>query len=120
MPKPGAAVDGFVRNRGLLEEAARRHQEDVGAHALAKGLLTVIWKTVFISDGAKLEAWYHELGHIIFGCVKNSPETWDLFKSLQQEAAAVYPVVTHEQMTPVQHPITNEPISPAPGQYVPD
>lgn len=75
-------------------------------------------KTVFISDGAKLEAWYHELGHMIFGCVKNNSELWARFKALQQEATAVYPVVTHEQMTPVQHPVTNKPISPAPGQYV--
>jgi hypothetical protein len=73
---------------------------------------------VFVSGGAKLETWYHELGHVLFGCVKNNPDILMLFKSLQQEAASKYPFVSTEQMTPVQHHLTSEPVLPASGRYV--
>ena len=75
-------------------------------------------RTAFVSIGAKLETWYHEFGHVLFGCVKNNPEILALFKSLQKEAILIYPVVTQEQMRPVQHHLTNERVSPSPGRYM--
>jgi hypothetical protein len=44
--------------------------------------------------------------------------TFALFKSLQQKAVATYRVVSHEEMTPVQHRVTNELVSPSPGRYL--
>lgn len=75
-------------------------------------------KTIFIRPGARCEAWLHEFGHIVFGCVKNTPAIWELFKELQREAEAAYELVSHEQMTPVLHAVTRQPITPAPGKYM--
>jgi hypothetical protein len=75
-------------------------------------------RTVFINDQAKLETWYHEFGHVLYGCIKNNADILALFKSLQHEATLTYPVVSREQMTPVQHHSTNQLVSPAPGRYV--
>ena len=74
--------------------------------------------TVFIDDGSALETWYHEFGHILYGCIKNNASILEPFKLLQQEAVATYQIVSHEEMTPVQHPVTNHPVSPPPGRYV--
>jgi hypothetical protein len=75
-------------------------------------------RTAFVSAGAQLETWYHEFGHILYGCVKNNPEILALFKTLQQEAVAAYPIVSQERMTPVQRAFTSELVSPSPGRYV--
>jgi hypothetical protein len=75
-------------------------------------------RTVFVKDGAKLETWYHEFGHILYGCIKNNPDILALFKRLQQQTILTCPVVLHDQMTPVQHHLTNELVSPSPGRYV--
>jgi hypothetical protein len=74
--------------------------------------------TVFVRDGAKLETGYHESGHILFGCIRNDAEILALFMSLQQKAYAIYPVMSQEEMTPVQHPVTGCLALPAPGRYV--
>jgi hypothetical protein len=66
-------------------------------------------KTIFIRPEARREAWFHEFGHIVFGCVKNTPAIWELFKDLLREAQAAFEVVSHEQMTPVLHAVTREP-----------
>jgi hypothetical protein len=74
--------------------------------------------TAFVGDSAKLETWYHEFGHILYGCIKNNPEILSLLKSLHQEAIARYPIVSQDQMRLVQHSITNELVLPSPGRYL--
>jgi hypothetical protein len=103
-------VDVFWRRaHGVIEEQLDRAGDGSSFRNM---------RTVFVRDEAKLETWYHEFGHILYGCIKNNPEILILFQSLQQEATSTYPVVSQEEMTPVQHHLTNEPVSPLPGRYV--
>ena len=74
--------------------------------------------TAFVNHGAKLETWYHEFGHILYGCIKNYPHVLESFNMLEQRAYATYPVVSHDEMPPVHHAVTNQEMLPSPGRYL--
>lgn len=75
-------------------------------------------RTVFIKEDATPQTWYHEFAHVLYWCIKNNAELLEISKRLQETALNEYPVVTHEQMTPVLHPKTRQEVPPAPGRYV--
>jgi hypothetical protein len=49
--------------------------------------------TIFIGDFATIATWFHEVGHVLFGCIKHNAEIGIILTRLEREAKAHYPIV---------------------------